>query len=308
MMINTHKLIPTIGIIVFLLLIGGTSAYAEKSIPGDSLYKIKIYINEPAAGIFTLSKEEKAEWQERLIERRLDEAQKLISQNKFDEQTRTYIQGKIENNLNKFNTNINNLVLKQNESAESSNLNIRLQASLNAYKSILENLTLNTETTENTKKETEKLLSIIDQSINEEQIELENLQSYDTTEINNTSSLEKQKEAKDLLLSIKLSYQRERMNLSENIQKKIDSKLAVSETTLKEGDEFLASLDYQNSMDRFKKVINTLNEAKLLMLSNTIKSEAEDDIYYDDDNDDYSNSKHIDDLEFDEEEDEDYDD
>lgn len=102
-MINKDKLIPTIVIIVLLAFIGSTSAFAERSIPGDLLYWVKININEPAAGVFAFTKEEKTEWQEHLVERRLEEKAKLMSQNKLNDTTETNLEDKIEKHVDKFN-------------------------------------------------------------------------------------------------------------------------------------------------------------------------------------------------------------
>lgn len=102
-MINKDKLMPTIVIVILLGLIGGTSAFAEKSLPGDLLYWVKININEPAAGIFAFTKEEKTEWQEHLVERRLEEKAKLMQQNKLDNSTELDLEDKIEKHIDKFN-------------------------------------------------------------------------------------------------------------------------------------------------------------------------------------------------------------
>lgn len=102
-MINKDKLMPIIVIILLFGLIGGTSAFAEKSLPGDLLYWVKININEPAAGVFAFTKEEKTEWQEHLVERRLEEKAKLMQENKLDNNTEVDLEDKIEKHVDKFN-------------------------------------------------------------------------------------------------------------------------------------------------------------------------------------------------------------
>ena len=155
-------MIPFI-IALVIAITGGTATVAERSIPGDFLYGVKVHINEPVAGVFAFTKEEKTEWQERIVERRLDEAQKLISNNNLDEATRVNLENQINNKITEFNTNVNELSLQNNEATTSSDLNIRLQASLNAYKSVLENLSTGTTLTENTKTENQKFISNIDE-------------------------------------------------------------------------------------------------------------------------------------------------
>ena len=59
---ENKKLIPTIVIVLVAVVFGSTSAYAEKAIPGDPLYTMKLNVNEKVAGIFSVTKEEKAEY------------------------------------------------------------------------------------------------------------------------------------------------------------------------------------------------------------------------------------------------------
>ncbi|MCX6757598.1 MAG: DUF5667 domain-containing protein [Candidatus Nomurabacteria bacterium] len=153
-------MIPFI-IALIIGLTGSTASIAEKAIPGDFLYGVKVHINEPVAGIFSLTKEEKTEWKERLVERRLDEAQKLISNNNFDEKVRVELENKINNQIEDFNKSVSELALQKNKSTNSSNLNIRFQASLDAYNNIFGKLNNKATTTEETKTETTKLVNNI---------------------------------------------------------------------------------------------------------------------------------------------------
>ncbi len=280
-------MIPFI-IALVIAITGGTATIAERSIPGDFLYGVKVHINEPVAGVFALTKEEKTEWQERIVERRLDEAQKLISNNNLDEVTRLDLQNQISSQITEFNTNVNELSLQKNQSANSSDLNIRLQASLNAYKSVLENLSTEVVLNENTKIENQKLISNIDEAtkkINTDNKKLEtnvgviplDTSTPSQTIDNSVLVLDKQKAAENLLNSAKLSYQKEKINLSTNIQNQISSKLSSAETSIEEGKTLIISTDYTNSIEKFQTSINTTNSAKLLMLSNTIKRGIEDD-------------------------------
>ncbi|MCX6755448.1 MAG: DUF5667 domain-containing protein [Candidatus Nomurabacteria bacterium] len=280
-------MIPFI-IALVIAITGGTATIAEKSIPGDFLYGVKVHINEPVAGVFAFTKEEKTEWQERIVERRLDEAQKLISNNNLDEATRLDLQNQISSQITEFNTNVNALSLQKNQSVNSSDLNIRLQASLNAYKSVLENLSTEVVLNENTKIENQKLISNIDEATKKINTDNQNLETnvgvipLDTsipaqTIDNSVLALDKQRAAENLLNSAKLSYQKEKINLSTNIQNQISSKLSSAETSIEEGKILITSIDYTNSIEKFQTSINTTNSAKLLMLSNTIKRGIEDD-------------------------------
>lgn len=58
---------------VILFLSGTVSAFAERALPGELLYNLKIGVNEEVLGWFRLSPLAKAEWSVELAERRLEE-------------------------------------------------------------------------------------------------------------------------------------------------------------------------------------------------------------------------------------------
>lgn len=288
-----YKFAPSFAMIMIVVLAGGTSAFAEKTVPGDFLYALKISVNEPVAGLFAFSKEEKTEWQERLVERRLGEAQKLVAQERLDEKTRTYLADKIQTQVDEFNISANELALQKNESANSLDLNVRLQASLRAHEGVLLAISNKKNTDSSTKQETDKLIAMLTKSQDRVRDSHEDIVSKDniaipavtamlgvagTTADDKTSVLSKKESAQDLLNSIKLTYQKEKLGLSVNIQDKIDNKLAEVEKIIKEGNVVLESSDYANAAEKFQVAIDLANSAKLLMLSNAIKEDIEEDL------------------------------
>ncbi len=72
-----------------LVLVGGTgiSYAAENALPGDSLYAVKTYINEPVRIALATTAEAKANVQIDLAERRIDEAAALASEGRLDSKT-----------------------------------------------------------------------------------------------------------------------------------------------------------------------------------------------------------------------------
>lgn len=66
---------------LFIALSTGTSALAQGSLPGTTLYPIKIHINEEIEKLFTFTLDAKASLENRLTLRRLDEIQALMQRN-----------------------------------------------------------------------------------------------------------------------------------------------------------------------------------------------------------------------------------
>lgn len=290
-MIKKNRFVPAFAVILIIVIMGSTSAFAEKALPGDLLYGVKISVNEKVAGAFALTKEEKTEWKERLIERRLNEAHKLAFGGNLDETKRINLENDIKSQIDEFNVSVNDLALEKGKSEKSSNLNIRLQASMRAYQSVLGSILGETSIDADTKKETEKFIATLKESRNRTEDSNKNLelglgiseQNYTKTPTTSEQVQTKQSVALSILNSTKLSYQKEKVNLSTNIQTQIDSKFALAETSLQEGNVLVTSGDYVNANEKFQIVINGVNSIKLLMLSNVIRGDIEDDSDIDDD-------------------------
>jgi len=70
---------------VFLIFISGSAVAmgAEGALPGDILYAVKVYVNEPVVGSIKFSSQAKAEWQMAKTQRRLEEAEQLTVKGKL---------------------------------------------------------------------------------------------------------------------------------------------------------------------------------------------------------------------------------
>ncbi len=76
------------GVVVALLLVvtvGSVSAAAEQTIPGDYLYPVKTRVNEKVTEAFSLSTESKIKHATKLVDRRLEEAEKVVKKERLSE-------------------------------------------------------------------------------------------------------------------------------------------------------------------------------------------------------------------------------
>jgi tetratricopeptide (TPR) repeat protein len=80
---NVLRIMP-IALILALILGGGATFAAESALPGDTLYPVKVEVNENVRGWFAASDEAKAKWESELAERRLEEAEKLAADGRLD--------------------------------------------------------------------------------------------------------------------------------------------------------------------------------------------------------------------------------
>lgn len=85
-----------------VIIIGGNISYAAAdSLPGDLLYPIKIHVNEKIKGAFTITPKAAAKWEEKKIENRLDEVERLVEKGEFDTQKRVQVEKEVEKNVEK---------------------------------------------------------------------------------------------------------------------------------------------------------------------------------------------------------------
>lgn len=79
---------PIAAALVLVMVFGsGVSYAAENALPGDALYTVKTYINEPTRVALATNAEAKAEVQIELAERRIEEAAILAAEGRLDEET-----------------------------------------------------------------------------------------------------------------------------------------------------------------------------------------------------------------------------
>ncbi len=78
---------PMAAALVLVLIFGSSVSYAaENALPGDTLYTVKTYINEPTRVALATNAEAKAEVQIELAERRIEEAAVLAAEGRLDEE------------------------------------------------------------------------------------------------------------------------------------------------------------------------------------------------------------------------------
>jgi len=121
---------PVPALAAFLILaVSGTAFAAEKSLPGESLYWVKINVNEKVAGTLAVSAEAKSDWQVAKVERRLDEAAELVTKGKLTDETQAEVESGLENSANAVQIDVDELNSSGNVTA-AANLASRLESAV----------------------------------------------------------------------------------------------------------------------------------------------------------------------------------
>lgn len=142
---NREHMYAKIATLLILLSGTGTAFAAENTIPGDTLYGVKVNINETVRGALALSPEAKSNWEAQIAERRLDEASKLAVQGKLSAELGTKLETKFTEQTQKIKDRIAKLQ-EAGKDDSASELSTRLQSALQIHSEILDTLNSATDT------------------------------------------------------------------------------------------------------------------------------------------------------------------
>lgn len=96
--VKRKRMISAILLAMFALS-GGVSYAAEGSLPGDTLYPVKIHINEGVEGTLAVGAKADAEFAHKQLERRAQEAEALAKAHRLDAEAKAELRGETESHL-----------------------------------------------------------------------------------------------------------------------------------------------------------------------------------------------------------------
>ncbi|HUQ30407.1 MAG TPA: DUF5667 domain-containing protein [Candidatus Paceibacterota bacterium] len=123
-------------LLIAALMGGGTSFAAENALPGDTLYPVKVHVNESVREALALSHEGKAHVEGDLAARRLDEIQQLLASGKLSSTTAAVLTTALEKHIAKADAESDSVA--KDDPAASAELNASLKARLAAHKDIVD--------------------------------------------------------------------------------------------------------------------------------------------------------------------------
>ena len=118
-----------------LLFSGGVAFGAEKSLPGDTLYPVKVHFNEQVRGFVTFTPEAKATWEARVANRRLEEAERLAAESRLNTKARVQLEKNFEAFANKASDRIE--AFEERNADKAAKIASNFETSLKAHERIL---------------------------------------------------------------------------------------------------------------------------------------------------------------------------
>ncbi len=120
---------------------GGISYAAQRSLPGDTLYPVKVKINEPVRSFFAFSDKNRAEVDADIASDRLSEAETLNKQSRLSPAVKAQIVANFSEHIQSWNNHMSKLAQNKDyanlESGEA-----RLETTINSHAQILPALSL----------------------------------------------------------------------------------------------------------------------------------------------------------------------
>lgn len=132
---NRIKRTMPIALLIALLMSGGVSYAAEGTAPGDTLYPIKVHVNENVRGAIALSDTAKAKLEVDLAARRLQEAEKLESEHRLDATTTAALRVEFEQHRSRADEHIRSVEGKSSDDA--AEISLDLDTRLDSHRSTL---------------------------------------------------------------------------------------------------------------------------------------------------------------------------
>lgn len=272
--LTSNRMIATIIAAVLLALSGGTSYAAENSLPGDLLYPVKITVNENVRAALVLSPQAKVEWEAKVAERRLQEAEQLAALGKLSEEKAGQLEEKFGKQSAKVQERLDRLTDQGELSAEKlAELHSNFQASLEAHSSILQRL----QTRDQDKTQYNDLLKSLANTVSSSvkarlKFELNSVSSSTLIAITKSAAEGKKKAAENKLREVEKYYEDKSAYLDAEIKAEVSVKLAEVAKIMAEGDAKLSTQKYAEAFAKYQEAMHQAQAAKMLMdISRKIK-------------------------------------
>lgn len=257
--------IMTILLIISLMFGSGMGLAAEKALPGDSLYPVKIGFNEEVRGWLSISEEAKANWEVERVQKRLEEAELMASQGSLDAETRAVIEANFQAQSEKVKDRIAKFENKDNFNA-AVGVSSNFEVALRAHERILARL-LDEETDSVLKVEIKPIKVRVDSEAISAKKSREDSEDKISAKVRvdiQSAAEGKLKAAENKIEEVEKFIENMESNLGAEATVQAKAQLTLANQTVVEGRAKLESKAYGDAFVLFQKAIRIAQEAKLL--------------------------------------------
>jgi hypothetical protein len=261
--LHTFRLVY-VGLLIAVMIGGGVAAAAEGSLPGDTLYKMKVNVNEEVRAAVTISPIAKASWDATRAERRLEEAETLAVEGRLDATTTEELTARFEEHAAKSVDRAS----KSTDTSVKAAVHSELEAKLEAHTIVIDKLL---ETHEDLH---EELASVRDSVATRAEVS-ENARISAEREINASTTAETKMTLQDLQgnLEEKIALLEEQTTdlsvgtttASTSLSGEVSAKIEDSAETYAKASDLLEKGEIGDAFVAFQDALRTATEAEVLL-------------------------------------------
>lgn len=260
---------------------GGTSAIAERAVPGEALYGFKTKINEGVRSLVALSAEAKADWEAQVAVRRLEEAEKLAAESRLDAETRAQLEANFESFADRAEERLEKI--RETDSRAAAEIAARFETALKAHERILVGISSADEDDED---ETDDLIEAVREELEDAADHRERAEaelSVETGPAVESAAKGMKGAAENKIKEVRRFFEAAKADLGAEVVLQAEARLKAAEDAFVRGNAKLEAGAYGEAFALFREAHSIAQESKLL-----IRAKAEfdrDDDLDDDDND-----------------------
>ncbi len=242
----------------------GAVASAEKALPGDVLYFVKVFVNEKVAVALAFSPEEKARLKVALVEKRVQEAEVLANKGKLDEKSQVQISRRLKDNVDQAIEGLASLS-EQGQSEPAAEITSNFEATLKAHGEVLKELSRGKNEDSRTLLPIISEMEIKQKAVSRERAQSERIASSGAK--GKSAAAAKLNDAENEIAQIKNFI--EENELSEDEAHKIKENLKVAQQQVENGKKDIQEMNYEGGFSSFQKSIRIVQESKVLIKAKT---------------------------------------
>jgi hypothetical protein len=259
---SSRKFVPSFMIVALLFATGGASLAAEASLPGDSLYGLKVNINEEVRNLTAVSAESKARVAVEATERRLQEVATLSARGQLSEEKKAIVQAQFNKRSTQIKTQVASLV-SQNNLTAAQEISVNYESSLKAHEIILEKISSDS-LSENKDQHLAEFISTVKTEIattTVSRVDIQQKEALATTDPKATAEI-KLKELRnqtDIVLNLR---EESKSQLSSTTAALVAGNIAEAQVLTIKAEGYIASSSYSNAILSIQQASSLFSDAE----------------------------------------------
>lgn len=259
------------GFAVIVVMGGGVAAAANRAMPGDALYPVKLNVNEQVLSWMAASNESKARLHIALAKRRLEEIEKAAPSQSFNEEAASQAKVSFNRHVGAAEASIK-AIGKERGSEISAELNAGFESVLRAHVKIMGNVIEKEKKRDEKKAEAVKdfqknVADRIDSVARSRDEYQEKIFAYNSSNMQSYAT-QKRAEAQQRLKETAEFVIAKKENLSQDAHQSALGNIAVASNLIAQGQERMDAQEYRAAVRLFQKAINVSQEIQIGVLAN----------------------------------------